>query len=308
MSHAFNDWNVMPEHSVRIYQALKANGVRTQAYFHQGGHGGPPPMKLMNRWFTRYLHGVENGVEEDQRAWIVRENADRDKPTAYDDYPNPNAKNVNLYLGGGAPQRGTLMLEQSPGQELETLVDNFSFSGTSLAQGEWTEHRLIYVSPKLSKPIHLSGTPRISIRLASSRPAANLSVWLVSLPWTEGSQAKITDNLITRGWADPQNHRSLTEGQPLVPGQFYDLSFDLQADDQVIPKGQQIALMIFSSDRDFTLRPTPGTKLTVDLADTLIALPIVGGKSVLEDAFSSDDTNKKPIDAKPKTLRRSKGL
>ena len=37
MSHAFNDWNVMPEHSVRIYQALKKNGVPVQAYFHQGG-------------------------------------------------------------------------------------------------------------------------------------------------------------------------------------------------------------------------------------------------------------------------------
>ena len=53
MSHGFNDWNVMPEHSVRIYLALKEKGVPVQAYYHQGGHGGPPPMKMMNRWFTR---------------------------------------------------------------------------------------------------------------------------------------------------------------------------------------------------------------------------------------------------------------
>ena len=39
MAHAFNDWNVMPEHSVRIYQALKGR-VPVQAYYHQGGHGG----------------------------------------------------------------------------------------------------------------------------------------------------------------------------------------------------------------------------------------------------------------------------
>ena len=46
-----NDWNVVPEHSVRIYDALKGKGIPLQAFFHQGGHIGPPPMKQMNRWF-----------------------------------------------------------------------------------------------------------------------------------------------------------------------------------------------------------------------------------------------------------------
>src|SRR6185503_2522443 len=36
MAHAFNDWNVVPEHSVRIYEALKGR-VPLQAYYHQGG-------------------------------------------------------------------------------------------------------------------------------------------------------------------------------------------------------------------------------------------------------------------------------
>ena len=64
MAHAFNDWNVVPEHSVRIYEALKGK-VPLQAYFHQGGHGGAPPLEMMNKWFTRYLYGVENGVEKE---------------------------------------------------------------------------------------------------------------------------------------------------------------------------------------------------------------------------------------------------
>ncbi len=56
MAHAFNDWNVMPEHSVRIYEALRKRGVPVQAYYHQGGHGGDPPLEQMNRWFSRYLY------------------------------------------------------------------------------------------------------------------------------------------------------------------------------------------------------------------------------------------------------------
>ena len=44
MSHGFNDWNVMPEHSYRIYEAAKAKGIPAQIYYHQNGHGGPPPI------------------------------------------------------------------------------------------------------------------------------------------------------------------------------------------------------------------------------------------------------------------------
>jgi X-Pro dipeptidyl-peptidase len=35
--------------------------------------------------------------------------------------------------------------------------------------------------------------------------------------------------------------------------------------------------MIFSSDREFTVWPAPGTELTVDLAGTSLVLPVVGG-------------------------------
>ena len=117
---------------------------------------------------------------------------------------------------------------------------NFSFSGSALARAEWTNHRLMYVTPELVEAVHLSGTAAITIKLASSKPAANLSIWLVSLPWNESRHAKITENIITRGWADPQNYRSLTESEPLEPGRFYEMTFDLQPDDQIIPAGQQI--------------------------------------------------------------------
>ena len=124
----------------------------------------------------------------------------------------------------------------------------------------------------------------MTIKLASSKPAAYLSVDLVTLPWTEGPIGPW--NLITRGWADPQNYRSLTragnydskrKGEPLVPGRFYSLTFALQPDDQIIPAGKRIGLMIFSSDRDFTLWPKPGTELSIDLAGTSLDLPVVGG-------------------------------
>jgi X-Pro dipeptidyl-peptidase len=108
-------------------------------------------------------------------------------------------------------------------------------------------------------------------------------VWVVSLPWAEG--AKVPDVIVTRGWADPQNHRSLTESEPLVPGRFYELAFDLQPDDQIVPAGRRVGVMVFSSDRDFTLWPKPGTELTVDLDRTSLDLPVVGGTGAAAEAL-----------------------
>ena len=286
MAHGFNDWNVMPEHSYRISQRAKEMGIPTQIYYHQNGHGGPPPMKMMNRWFTRYLHGIENGVENDAKAWIVRENDSRQYPTAYTDYPNPEASPVVLYINADTSSYGRLSLENSSSEGQETFSDNASFSATSLAQSLSSNHRLLYVSDILKEDLHISGLASITVKAASSKPAVNLSVYLVSLPWNKNKGAKITENIITRGWADLQNNSSLSKSSPLIPGKFYKMTFDFQPDDQIIKKGQQIGLMLFSSDSEYTLLPKPGTELTIDLKETMITLPIVGGENAFKKAVN----------------------
>lgn len=278
MAHGFNDWNVMPEHSYRISKKAIEMGIPTQIYYHQDGHGGPPPLKMMNRWFTRYLFGIENGVEKDPKAWIVREYNSQQKPTPYQAYPNPDASLVTLSLHPGAPGTGGLFLKKNKIKTLEILTDDYSYDGASLAKAKTSENRLLYLSPVLKEDIHLSGLSTLTIKVASSKKAANLSVWLVSLPWNSDQKAKIIDNIITRGWADIQNYKSLTESTNLIPGKFYTMSFDLQPDDQIIKKGQQIGLMIFSSDPEFTLHPKPGTILTVDINSTSLKIPLIGGR------------------------------
>ena len=63
------------------------------------------------------------------------------------------------------------------------------------------------------------------------------------------------------------------------------MKFDLQPDDQIIKKGQQIGLMLFSSDSEHTILPKPGTELTVDLNETSISIPIVGGINAFKKAI-----------------------
>jgi X-Pro dipeptidyl-peptidase len=281
MAHAFNDWNVMPEHSYRIYQAVQKKGLPCQIYYHQGGHGGQPPVQLLNQWFSHYLYGIDNGVMGQPKAWIVREGKRNSKPETYADYPNPEAKTVTLKASGSGRKTGELIPAlsasepESKPKQIEQIIDNFSFSAPQLIQAEWSNHRLIYATPTLKSTLHLSGVAKIKLRVACNRPNACLSVWLVSLPWTNSE--RITDDIITRGWADPANAESIWSEKPMVPGEFRDVTFELQPDDQVLAAGEQLGLVIFSTDRDFTLWPEPGTELEIDLAHSELDLPIVGG-------------------------------
>jgi len=285
MAHGFNDWNVMPEQSVSIYAMLKQKGVPCMAFFHQSGHVDNVPFKLQNRWFTRFLHGVDNGVEQDPKAWIVREDARPSGATPYADYPNPEAAPVTLWPRKGGNGVGALAFAAATGQGKETIVDDPKQAGATLAQAETSDNRLLFALPKLTAPLHVSGTPRVTLRLACDKPATNLSVWLVSLPWQGGR--RITDDVVTRGWADPQNRSSLTKGEPLAPGTFYDVSFDLQPDDQVLAAGEQLALMVMASDNEFTLHPKAGAKLTIDLDGTSLVVPVVGGEQALRAAVGA---------------------
>ena len=336
LAHGLNDYNVVPEHSVRIYDEMKARGLPVSMYLHQGGHGGNPPAEMLNRWFSHYLYGIDNGVEKDPPVWIVQDAAAQEPralaaaaaaasaraaaltadsgrgadsaaaaagrgrgrgrggivtpPTPFASFPVPGSLPVVFHPTAGGTNIADLTLTSAKGG-VDKLVDDVSRSGSMYAMMDQSPNRLLYATPTFTDTVHISGTPRVTLRIASSAPAANLSVWLVMLPYDStraGSQSHV--GVITHGWADPQNYKSLTKGgnydskrpgEKLVPGKFYDLTFDLQPDDEFVPAGKRLAVMIMSSDREFTLWPKPGTELTLDLAHSSFTVPIVGATAAL---------------------------
>jgi X-Pro dipeptidyl-peptidase len=176
----------------------------------------------------------------------------------------------------------------------DKFSDDVAHSGSALASLEQSPNRLLYATPIFSDTVHLSGTPRVTLRIATNAPAANLSVWLVILPYDSTRVGSASHaGVVAHGWADIQNYRSLTKGgnydskrpgEKLTPGKFYELTFDLEPTDEFIPAGKRLGIMVMSSDREFTLWPKPGTELTVDLAKSSFTIPIVGGTSALAKA------------------------
>ena len=177
-------------------------------------------------------------------------------PSPYTEWPDPAAADTVLRLPAGPP---------------ETLTDDARVADTALLSESNADHRLLYVTEPLTDSVRISGTPRVSLRAAFSKPRANVTAALVSLPGAGSGGA-----ILTRGWFDPANRGSDAASEPVSPGMFYTLSFAMQPKDTVVAAGRRLALMVFSSDRQYTLRPAAGTQITLDPAETTLTLPVIG--------------------------------
>jgi X-Pro dipeptidyl-peptidase len=271
VAHGLNDWNVKTKQAAQWYEALKARRVPHKIYLHQGGHGGSPSVDVLNRWFTRYLWDYKNGVESDPRALIQRE--DRTL-VAYPEWPEPAAADAKLNLTpstDGTPGVLTRDKNRRGKPVTETIVDDASKQAQTLADATTSPNRLAYKSGTLSGAVRLSGTPEISLQMSFGQPAANVTALLVD--YDQNGKAKI----ITRGWTDPQNHKSISKTERIKPGKSYSLDFDMQPHDYVFPAGHRIGIVLLSSDYEYTIRPTPGATLHLDTAKSTVKLPLVGG-------------------------------
>lgn len=281
IAHGLSDWNVKTSQATNLWHELADNGTPSQLYLHQGGHGGAPPDLMMNRWFSRFLYDVPNGVENDPPAWVAREGANRLDPTPYASWPVPGSRAVELGMSGDGDQVGDLRI-MSGADDTASLVDDASIRALTLASEDASEHRLLYRTLPLVEPVHISGEPDVSITLAADRPAVNLSTAIVA------TTAAGTSRIVTRGFADPQNATDLDgAGTPLTPGQQVQVDFGYEPVDTIIPAGSTLSVMVYSSDNEFTIRPAAGSVLEVDLGGTTTHLPVVGGPLAL--AVATDD-------------------
>lgn len=270
--HGLNDWNVKTQQAAQWHAALRERNVAHKIWWHQQGHADPLSLReqewlrTLNRWFTRYLYDVPNGVEGEPKATVQREDSSWvDEP----EWPAPQAKEVSFHPTPGGNERGGLQASKAAGRTVETLKDDSGKLAQDLAAAPSSPNRLAYVTEPAKKPVRLSGTPHADLTLSFDRPAANVTAMLVDQA-PDGSTS-----VITRGWTDPQNRDGIDHTAPIVPGTPYRLEVGMQPDDYVLPAGHRLGFVVLSSDHDFTLRPKPGAGLSLDLSATQVRLPLV---------------------------------
>ena len=284
--HGLNDWNVKTKAFAEWWYRLSDRRIPRKLWLHNGGHGGPGPVttpagaeykRAENRWFDHWLFGVRNRIMDEPRLTIQREDGSYHEER---DWPAPGTRNAKLRLQASsatAPGRLTRSAGGGPdqsftdaGRELDT--DDVLIQSPDEAHG----NRLVYRSPRLSRAVRMSGTPWVDLRMSvDNRKAANLTAVLVDYAPDGGA------TMVTRGWLDPQNRHRIDRSKPIRMGREYGFRWDLQPDDYVWQAGHRIGLVVVSTDHDYTIRPEPGTELTLDPGDSRLELPIVGGDSAL---------------------------
>lgn len=81
--HGLNDFNVMPIHMEKMYNAFKKAGQETKLILHQGAHEYPYGHKfdgvlfedILNKWLCHYLYDIDNGIQ-DMPEVMVQSNVD----------------------------------------------------------------------------------------------------------------------------------------------------------------------------------------------------------------------------------------
>jgi X-Pro dipeptidyl-peptidase len=286
--HGLNDYNVKTKAFAEWWYRLTAAGLDRKIWLHNGGHGGPggagaaPYRRAQNRWFDRYLFGLRNGIEGEPRATVQREDGTY---TQEADWPAPGVRDVALQLSARSPTEPGTLEAKRRGAAVQRFVDRGRELDTDdvLIQSPDSAHpnRLVYRTAPLAAAARLSGTPHVQLRMSiDNRRAANLTAVLVDYG---PPGAAVTARMVTRGWLDPQNRDGADRSSPITPRKRYGLRWDLQPDDHVFAAGHRIGLVVVSTDHDYTIRPNPGTRLSLAPADSALTLPLVGGGAALQE-------------------------
>lgn len=292
ISHGLNDFNVKPRHAARLWAALQEHRIPSKLWWNQGGHGDRANSArqavwrdTLNRFWSHYLFGQSNGAMDGPMVTIEREN---NQWVDYPSWPVPGSRVVTVHFAPGADSNGIGRLGvPRPARALtELIIDDSSIDANALIAAPQSPSRLVYQSSPLRAPVHVSGITEVVLQLAFDKPAAIVSAMLVDY---KSAGAPV---IITRGWADPQNRESISKTTPVVPGTAYTMTFELQPHDYIFQPGSRIGLVVLSSDRLFTLRPPPGTRLTLHTSQSAVRLPIVGGETALGKAFNSQRTTR----------------
>ncbi|WP_370942961.1 Xaa-Pro dipeptidyl-peptidase [Amycolatopsis sp. cg5] len=282
--HGLNDWNVKTSQAAEWYELLKRHGVEHKIWLHQSGHADPYGLRrdawlvTLNKWMSHYLYGVQNGIQNEPKATVQREDMSW---TDEAEWPAPGTSDVSVYPWSGGSSKGTIDTRNPmPGKPVvEKLADDSSKTVEQLIDLPRSGNRLLYSTTAAKQAVRLSGTAKVDLAIAFDRPAANVTAVLVD----RGPDGR--SRVISRGWTDPQNYTDPAVTLPIRPGTTYHVEVGLIAKDYILAVGHKLEFALLSSDHDYTLRPKPGAGLALDLGRTSITLPVTGGKQALRAAF-----------------------
>lgn len=261
---------------------------------------------LMNLWFVHELLGSENNAYNQWPTVMIQDNLEADIWHDEEDWSNDIGQEVVYYptddaeLQKDGNAKKKLAFLDLGGKEFKAAkISESAWQDKFLAGDEkWAKPSLRFTTDEFIHPVTIVGRPEVKLRVSSSLNRGQISVALVELGdrkrltavpkflmrngqelgfrfGTDTLQEFVPDKLshaklITKAHMNLQNYADMQKPAAIEPGEFYDLSFELQPTYYKIPVGSKLCLIIYSTDQGMTKRPLEETTYTIDLAKTEI--------------------------------------
>jgi X-Pro dipeptidyl-peptidase len=302
--HGINDQNVTTNQFGDWWPLLAAHGVARKIWISQDGHVDPFDYRrgewvhTLHRWFDYWLQGLPTGIMAEPQATVERADGHWITEPSWPASGTHPASVPLSQLGGSAQRTFTDRPALSEADAVAT--PNLPVAG-----------RALFASGVLTRPLRLSGSPSVTLRIKVDRPTTELTARLVDYGrqrrvdyqsdgegirtldtqscWGESTavddacyyntaQDYVTStiDILTRGWLDAAHHISLAHQTPLTPGVWYTITVPIDTTDAVVAAGHRFAFVLTQSDVENTAPDPTGATVTIDPAQSRLDLPVTG--------------------------------
>ena len=294
-THGSQDWNVKPLHVYNMFRALPLH-IKKHLFFHNGAH------VYMNNWqsidfresinalLSKKLLGYESNFELPAVIW--QDNSQAQNWLTLEDFGGQE-QNLHLQLG----QDCQSIQNQYSEEDYNRFAKNYQSFKTELFEGKVNQITLDWT---LEKDLFLNGASQLNLRLKSSTDKGLISAQLLDFgpakrltPIPTPIEPRVMDNgryymldnlvelphtetphrVITKGFLNLQNRTNLLTVEEVTPDQWLEFSFELQPTIYKMKKGDQLRLVLYTTDFEHTVRDKTDYQLTVDLEQSSLDLP-----------------------------------
>lgn len=313
MVHGLNDTNVKPSNVKALYDGLQALPIPSKLILHQGQHiyinafQSLDFSEMVNLWLANKLWGQDNQADTVLPKVLVQDNRRPQTWTAYDHWTAGTPLTYDL----GDHQLTTKAATSTVTYQFNDHHDDKLFANWCQQPAKWQrallndnrqEFSCHFTSEPVNQSIILRGTPQLTVTVASSADHGLISAALVDL----GTDRRLTASpvlinrnglplgyhwasddlrefrlqkhltpakIIARGHINMQNRHNAATVDELAPGQFVDLTFDLQPLFHQLAPGHRLSLIVYATDFAYTLRGNEQISYRLKLDNAHLTIP-----------------------------------
>ena len=300
-THGSQDWNVKPLHVYNMFRALPAH-IKKHLFFHNGAHvymnnwQSIDFREAMNALLSKKLLGHASDFELPSVIW--QDNSQAQNWLTLEDFGGQ--KNyAHFQLGEGSQK----IQNQYSEEDYNRFAKSYQSFKNELFDGKVNQITLDWT---LEDDLFLNGATQLKLRLKSSTDKGLISAQLLDFgpakrltPIPTPLEPRVMDNgryymldnllelpfaetphrVITKGFLNLQNRTDLLTVEEVTPDQWMECSFELQPTIYKMRKGDQLRLVLYTTDFEHTVRDKTDYQLTVDLEQSSIDLPTMASLS-----------------------------